>query len=192
MDVIVEDLICIPTDASSKKNTLYRPVHPRGGEVSKKEWGMIKKRVDSFFKKVTGKARDDLNRLVQKENEELLREFKSCRNKSRLKKVAGYVYLIKSKDDLFKIGISKSPDSRIKFLGVKLPFIIETIHRFRCDNSPKAEYKLHEHFRKNGKWVDGEWFRLSKIDVKKICSINAYLNNQFLDKKGRKINDYKI
>ena len=103
------------------------------------------------------------------------------------RKKNGYVYLIKNIESCFKIGTSKTPNKRIKHLEVKLPFTIKTVHIFKCDDSISAEQKLHEHFKKHGRWINGEWFRLSEKDVKAFCQINRYKAKQFLTKDGKPI-----
>jgi len=81
----------------------------------------------------------------------------------------GYVYLIRTPLGVYKIGKTKSPQKRIKKLGVQLPFEIDVIHLIRSDNYTKAEAALHDKYK--NKRVNGEWFNLSDIDVKDIQNI---------------------
>jgi len=71
----------------------------------------------------------------------------------------GYVYFIMSLTNppQIKIGRSKSPDVRIRKLGVVLPFDVEPIHIIETDNAARLEATYHELFdycRSRGEWFD--------------------------------------
>lgn len=85
----------------------------------------------------------------------------------------GYIYLLRAimPGGYYKIGRSKTPERRIKSMGVKLPFPIETIHCFPTDNQHKVEKYLHQKYA--DRHADGEWFMLSDQDVADICAIQV-------------------
>jgi len=179
--LLLSDPTCIVPD----EKIFLQPAHPRGGVISKAEWVGIKNKVDFFFNVLSGrkgsalkKALDDCLRLSAEEETRRMEAVaaKSCKHK----KSSGHVYILKAKTNLFKIGMSKSPESRIKFLGVKLPFPVKAAHCFLCDDAPVAEQKLHDHFSR--KRLEGEWFRLCKEDISEIMAISGYKNGLFFDK----------
>lgn len=86
-------------------------------------------------------------------------------------KQRGYVYLIRSERDEYKIGKTKSINKRIAWFSVKLPFKIEHIHTIECEDMDDAEKLLHERYA--AKRLHGEWFALTEQDVKEIIEIKS-------------------
>jgi hypothetical protein len=86
------------------------------------------------------------------------------------KRKSGYVYLIKG-GDFFKIGVTKSLNSRMKYFQTKLPFEVEELAIIASDDSYGLEKQLHEQF--EHKRVNGEWFSLDEEDVETIQSLAA-------------------
>lgn len=86
------------------------------------------------------------------------------------KEKIGYVYLVKL-DKHYKIGISKSPNDRLKEFTL-LPYELETVLIEKVKGYDKREKELHEHFA--NKRVRGEWFELNEEDV---VYIKQYLKN---------------
>lgn len=95
--------------------------------------------------------------------------FNTPKKSKDRKKQSGYIYLITSKDGLYKIGLSKDVMSRIKTLGVTLPFEIEPIHTIKTDDMVGLEKELHSRF--ESKRIRGEWFALETDDVEYIKSL---------------------
>lgn len=95
--------------------------------------------------------------------------YNAPKKKKKKKAQDGYVYLIASKDGLYKIGLSKDVRARIKTLGVALPFEIEPIHTIKTDDMVTLEKELHAQF--NEKRVRGEWFALTPEDVEYVRSL---------------------
>lgn len=81
----------------------------------------------------------------------------------------GYIYLIKSSHNLYKIGLTAEPKWRIARLDVTLPFEIDVLHLIPTDDMRRTEKRLHETYK--SKRQKGEWFALSDDDVMAICSI---------------------
>jgi hypothetical protein len=79
----------------------------------------------------------------------------------------GYVYLIgNDKFHWFKIGKSKTPEIRVRDLGILLPFKIQIFAIWKAENHSKMESALHE-IHADAR-INGEWFSFSDKRVKSI------------------------
>lgn len=91
------------------------------------------------------------------------------------KRRSDFVYLAKytPDSDLYKIGISTNPVSRIKSMNRVCPSVsIELIHSFESDNALKTEKNLHNKY--GSKRVSTtEWFRLDESDVDYLTGIKC-------------------
>jgi hypothetical protein len=77
----------------------------------------------------------------------------------------GKIYILKSIDYLhYKIGKTMNINRRLIQIQPALPFKTKLIHTIFSNNINKAELFLHEKFK--DKRTNGEWFDLSKEDVK--------------------------
>jgi hypothetical protein len=88
-----------------------------------------------------------------------------------LPKKSGFVYLLCAEGGYYKIGKSKSPQSRVKAFR-SLPFKVRLVHQIKSANAPWLERFLHERFADC--CIIGEWFRLSDADVAAIASVATY------------------
>ncbi len=85
---------------------------------------------------------------------------------------AGYVYLLKAENGLYKIGRSKTPDVRIRDITKAVaPFDIQIIHTAYYPDCYRAESDLHKLFREKRR--RGEWFELSDEEVMALIA-HAY------------------
>ena len=105
-------------------------------------------------------------------NEEIRTAIARLREAGTLGNRNEYIYLMESQGK-YKIGRAKNVERRLMDARAFDPKI-ELIHTIKTSDNVLFERKLHEHF-KNQR-VDGEWFNLSKEDVKYICSLN-YIND---------------
>lgn len=168
-------------------NVLLRP--QRGEKqvpdpIDEKTWIRLRNKVDNFFSLYQGNDRINLEKeLDDSWRRSFLSDMRNVKETNALsprKKTSGYIYVIKNNEGHYKIGISRIPKTRIDFLGVKLPFPIEAVHVFSCDDSYEAESFLHDKYRREGKGLVGEWFKLEDNDVEMIKKVSSYKNGEFI------------
>lgn len=81
---------------------------------------------------------------------------------------SGWVYLLKSPRNHYKIGHTNNPENRLRTFNVKLPFDVEYEHLIECKDRFIAERDLHALFA--AKRINGEWFALDPDDIAFIKS----------------------
>ena len=74
----------------------------------------------------------------------------------------GYIYVLRA-GDYYKIGRAKNPDSRIRQLKIQLPFPVEVVYLFACEDYVAAEAYYHWLFASER--VNGEWFLMEEHDL---------------------------
>lgn len=81
--------------------------------------------------------------------------------------MSGYVYLIgSSKFRWYKIGKSKTPDVRVKDIGILLPFKIQVFGVWKAENHSLMESAMHEIYAPHR--INGEWFAFSDKKIREI------------------------
>ncbi len=91
----------------------------------------------------------------------------------------GFVYLIKSTEGIYKIGLATIPDRRMYQLQRKSPYQLEFDYLIKTTNCRALEAELHAHF--FDKRVRNEWFDLDEKDVEYVKSIRP-LDDSFTDR----------
>ena len=85
---------------------------------------------------------------------------------------AGYVYVLRAENGLFKIGRSRNPMQRVQELsGTTGPVEIELILSHYVADCAKSERELHAAF--TDKRARGEWFALDVFDLMRIVQYGA-------------------
>lgn len=82
----------------------------------------------------------------------------------------GYVYVVKADNGLYKIGKAKKPAMRIQTLGVKLPYVLDTVLLIESGNYSMLERELHQRFA--DKRLSGEWFALTPEDLEYLRGLD--------------------
>lgn len=96
-------------------------------------------------------------------------------------KKEGYVYVVECAG-VFKIGCSICPDTRLK--GLQLPYPAVYIFKIHTDDMYRLENRLQKMF--EDKHVNGEWFKLTEEDLKKIRRAIASLPNKGAEQRRLK------
>ena len=76
--------------------------------------------------------------------------------------------------DQYKIGISKNSNKRKKQLQTGNPNEIILMFKCKIDPGIKAkdvELTIHHFLKENGKWIRGEWFKLTRDEVLSIAKL---------------------
>lgn len=110
-----------------------------------------------------------------REEAELERGHKT--DKKPKKGEQGHVYLIRTENNLYKIGKARDINARLKPFGVNFPMKWELIHSFPADDYSIAEALLHEMF--SDKQEVGEWFSLDPDDVVYVSSLHGFKDGDF-------------
>jgi hypothetical protein len=99
----------------------------------------------------------------------------------------GYVYLIESVGDPnqnYKIGISKTPKERFDNLKNQSPYPQRVVKCIQCSNMSNTENVFHSIYA--SKRRHGEWFKLSKSELKQVNHLmEIFANNPNWDDKSQ-------
>ena len=77
--------------------------------------------------------------------------------------IMGFVYLLRTALDHYKIGCTTKPRNRLLTFGVQLPFEVELVCLIYSHDIYHLEHELHARFREQR--TLGEWFKLSADEV---------------------------
>jgi len=81
--------------------------------------------------------------------------------------MVGFVYFIGTPTfGWYKIGKSKTPEVRIRDLGILLPFKLEVLAVWRAENHHQMERALHEIYAPQK--INGEWFEFSRKQAQEV------------------------
>jgi hypothetical protein len=82
--------------------------------------------------------------------------------------IPGFVYLIKS-GIFYKIGKTRNLEKRSRWMAIHLPEPMVVVHSFPSNDHSRAEKELHDRFSELRS--NGEWFKLSQLEVEEIITI---------------------
>lgn len=85
---------------------------------------------------------------------------------AHLPAVMGFVYLLRTTPDYYKIGCTTKPRNRLLTFGVQLPFEVELVCLIYSHDIYHMERELHTRFQEQR--TLGEWFKLSADDVEYV------------------------
>lgn len=74
-----------------------------------------------------------------------------------------YIYVISTRNNLYKIGSASDVEKRIKFLQVGNPYKLSIVNKFKTCNEIYVENEIHA-FLKNNRTF-GEWFELNDNEL---------------------------
>jgi len=78
-----------------------------------------------------------------------------------------FIYIIGNKEqELYKIGISKSPKERLPTIQTGCPFSLEIINTYKSKKAREIEEATHIKFKEHN--TNGEWFKLTPALLKKV------------------------
>lgn len=94
--------------------------------------------------------------------------------------ISGFVYILHSENDFYKIGRSINPHNRLKQLQTGSNKKLRLLYYLKVQNMIKAERSLHAIFSAGRK--QGEWFKLTDRDVELLKKIFQQTNLTFVEK----------
>ena len=83
--------------------------------------------------------------------------------------LSGYIYVCLSDIGLYKIGASRSPEQRVKSLGLGSSIRHEFLFKIKTDEMFKFEKLIHNKY--VDKHIHSEWFKLSEYDLEEIRNL---------------------
>jgi hypothetical protein len=87
------------------------------------------------------------------------------------------IYLIHMHDDIYKIGQSLNPRTRLRELQTSSPYALRLVHTFPASDATQAETLLHGYL--GAIQLQGEWFRLSPRQTELLSLIDRYEGGSF-------------
>lgn len=93
------------------------------------------------------------------------------------------IYLIKSLNEgLYKIGVSKNPNKRLKEVQTGNPSPVEIVQLYETDNAYKIESTLHNRYSHYN--THGEWFELSIKEEVNFIDVCLQIEKNILSLKN--------
>ena len=74
-----------------------------------------------------------------------------------------YVYILKTSDDVYKIGVAKDVESRVRQLQTGSVEEITLVNKFLSEFPFKIESTLHRKYNRNR--INGEWYYLTEENL---------------------------
>lgn len=124
-------------------------------------------RLQQTYRKTRPEAIEDYNREIEAQGRPPYHEPPPPERRRR----PGFIYLLRAENGLYKIGLTKNVNTRIKAIQNGSLLKIELLHTIRSSDMVTAEQILHARFEE--KRNKGEWFALTLQDVESIMEITS-------------------
>lgn len=95
--------------------------------------------------------------------------------------LAGYVYILRSSDNCYKIGRAQDVQNRMRNIAGSVPFKVELVHAIKTSNMVRLEIGFHRAYEAAGKRLNGEWFRLNDEDVAFLQSLGDMIDQDAIE-----------
>lgn len=125
--------------------------------------------------KQADKERDEeINKPVVIDEKKSLKELRKKEEAEKLaiKEKEGFVYILRSENNCYKIGKAKDLQSRVTSWKHEFPIKIDLIHSFACHDRTLVENNLHNKYSK--KRLQREWYKLNDEDISWLLSVKDY------------------
>jgi hypothetical protein len=139
----------------------------RGGYIMPRaEWEEMQRKVNAFYESSSDEAIDSHNDALDHKNHLGKYYDPPCEREPMRPKIArpGYIYLFHAENsEWYKIGVSSSPENRVRAVKAKAQSSVVIVTYFAVDNMGEAEVWWHKCF--SSKRGDGEWFALNEEEI---------------------------
>lgn len=159
---------------NESEQQFFYPIFPDGSLLSHEEIDVYISLLEEAKTQAEDSAVEQLNNEIHEERMNELKDYENKYNPS-LNKKSGFVYLMRSKNDKYKIGFSKDPKKRLKSLQNDTPFELECLRVIQTDDMKGLERDMHEYYK--SKRVAGEWFDLSQEDISYFMNYEVVSND---------------
>ncbi len=161
-------------------NTPHHMINPLGKIPTHKDWQIMKQSIDEFYSLHTEHQIFDYNYSIDCNFSNL-----TSRDKDRIKNIVGqqaFIYILSSGTGIYKIGVSKYPETRLKTHQTSSPLVLKLIHSKKFANKQVA-YMLENKILKKYINRNNEWLILSDRELDQVI---YYIDNHSGDYNGRK------
>jgi len=125
------------------------------------EWLSLVAEVERFYSSITDSTIAASNAAIEASYD--------YHPKSQPQPSPGYVYVAKASNNLFKIGQSKAPITRLTRLSATIPEGLQIVLLIKSATPRILERDLHQRF--SAKRGNGEWFQLDSSDIAYMRSL---------------------
>lgn len=147
-------------------------------DTAQERYGLSRREAMDWFFALALKYAYDMqpeNEAAREKIQELRRRIENLESKSSTvseKKTGGFLYFIKAKDNLFKIGVTKkSPARRLSTLQTGCPYEIKLHVALYYDNCREKEREFHKllaQYRSYGEWYEIDILMLDELIVQEL------------------------
>ena len=163
------------------------PLNNRDWQLTRKEsnilisWWQLPERQTTNSKRKQYEKSEKSKKRVENKIEEALKKA-GVVNEKKKRQRADKVYIVHIDDycltDIYKIGVSKTPNKRLQSLRTSSPFELNIVHTFVAEPAEEAETQLHAMFEVTR--MKGEWFRLNPEQISELKKIIEFKDGEFI------------